>query len=196
MFKTKDFQIHMEKNSLYENINFIYSYEKNHQDIFGKIHKCHTEKIPVHKKFVLSIKESVPYRLRDKVYIAKKVNKNYKYLGGEWKDGFLRTKVREFGDFCIVADTISPTIIAKNIFEGKNIRNQNDIIFNIIDNESGIKKYRGEINGKWVLMEYDFKTNSLIYNIDKIQISKKNNIKVEVTDNIGNKTTKQIYFTF
>ncbi|MBH70447.1 MAG: hypothetical protein CMP69_04325 [Flavobacteriales bacterium] len=196
MFKTKDFQIHMEKNSLYENINFIYSNEKNQYDFFGKIHKCHTEKIPVHKKFVLSIKENVPNRLRDKVYIAKKINKNYKYLGGEWKDGFLRTKVREFGDFCIVADTISPIIIAKNIFEGKNVKNQNNIIFKIKDNESGIKKYRGEINGKWVLMEYDFKNNSLIYNIDKIQLTEKNNIKVEVTDNIGNKTTKQIYFTF
>jgi len=45
-------------------------------------------------------------------------------------------------------------------------------------------------------MEYDFKNNSLIYNIDKIQLTEKNNIKVEVTDYIGNKTTKQIYFTF
>ena len=36
MFKTKDFQIHMEKNSLYENINFIYSNEKNQYDFFEK----------------------------------------------------------------------------------------------------------------------------------------------------------------
>ena len=35
---------------------------------------------------------------------------NFWYIGGKWKNGFLKTKTREFGNFCIIADTISPEI--------------------------------------------------------------------------------------
>ena len=44
---------------------------------------------------------------------------NYWYIGGEWKNGFLHTKTREFGNFCIIADTISPEIRGVNIFPEK-----------------------------------------------------------------------------
>ena len=37
-------------------------------------------------------------------------------MGGSWRNGFLRTKVREFGDFCIIADTIKPEIKGINIY--------------------------------------------------------------------------------
>ena len=40
--------------------------------------------------------------------------------------------------------------------------------FKIYDELSGIESYRGEINNKWVLMEYDFKTNIIKYQFDTI----------------------------
>ena len=101
----------------------------------------------------------------------------------------MRAKIREFGDFCVVADTINPDIKAVNIFPGKEIKKQKTIQFTIKDNLSGIKKFKGEINGKWILLDYDHKRNLLTYNLrNKIHIGKQI-IKLDVFDNVNNKTT-------
>ena len=61
------------------------------------------------------------------------------------------------------------------------------IKFKIQDKLSGIKKYRGTINEKWVLMEYDFKTNLLTYQLDTTKNEKNQVIKIEVIDQVDNK---------
>ena len=112
IFKTKNIEIHMPKYSLYESLLFKYKKSDSIAGIFGNIHECHTDHTPVHKKYVLSIKADIPKKLRNKVYIAKIDKKNqFKYLGGIWKNGFVKSKIREFGEFCIIADTINPKII-------------------------------------------------------------------------------------
>ena len=84
----------MEKNSLYESLQFEYNVIDSVDGVFGEVHQCHNEYTPIHKKYAISVKANVPDRLKDKVYIAKQeINNNFKYLGGIWKNGFLRTKV-------------------------------------------------------------------------------------------------------
>ena len=63
--------------------------------------------------------------------------------------------------------------------------------FKISDDLSGISSYRGTINGKFILMEYDYKTNSLVYDFnDEINTTEtENNLKIIVVDNVGNSTT-------
>ena len=95
------------------------------------------------------------------------------YMGGSWKNGFLRAKVREFGDFCIIADTIKPEIKGLNIYPEKIFNTQTTIKCTIKDKESGIKSYRGEIDGKWILMDYDYKRKIINSKI------RKNNFHVE-----------------
>ena len=65
----------------------------------------------------------------------------------------------------------------------------------ITDKGSGIKKYRGTINGKWVLMEYDSKKNLLTYNFsDKVHVSGENKFKLIVIDNVGNNSIFEMTF--
>ena len=112
------------------------------------------------------------------------------------QNGFLRGKVREFGDFCVVTDTIKPTIKALNIIDNKDISNQETIKCVIKDKESGIKSYRGEINGKWVLMEYDHKRNLLKHKIEKNLKEGEYLFTLEIIDNVGNKADYQANFTY
>ena len=60
--------------------------------------------------------------------------------------------------------------------------------FKISDDLSGIKNYRGEIDGKWVLFEYDAKSKLLTYTFDKERMTfgKSHLIKLVVTDNKEN----------
>jgi len=197
IFKTNKFRIHMQKYSLYESLNFEYRKLDSIKGIYGSIHQCHYDYVPVHKKYAITIEEKIPKNLKEKVYIAKINNNNtFKYMGGAWNNGSIKTKIREFGRFCIVADTIHPNIKGINIFPGKKLTSQETIKVVIEDKESGIKSYRGEINGKWILMDYDYKTKLLKYEIDFTQLKKGNHfLKISVIDNVGNKKTYNAEFT-
>ena len=55
---------------------------------------------------------------------------------------------------------------------------------------SGIKSYKGEINGKWVLFEYEPKNKNLTYNFEDLKFkSGKHDLKLKIIDNVGNEST-------
>jgi len=197
IFKADNMELYMKANTLYEPLQFNYSTTDSVKGVFGLVHHVHNNKTPVHKKYSLSIKANVPESLKSKTYIATTNMKgNFWHIGGEWENGFLRTKVREFGNFCIVADTTNPEIKGINIFDGKAFTSQSTIKCSIKDKNSGIKSYRGEIDGKWILMDYDYKRNLLRFDIEK-NISKGQHIfTLKVIDNVGNTTDYKAKFTY
>lgn len=195
-FKDENISLKMDAYSLYESILFEYRNSINRNEVFGNIHHIHYNNTPVHKYYTLSISAIVPNSLLAKTYIAKTDLKGkYKHIGGKWKNNQLTTKTRELGDFCIVSDTINPQIIAINIHANKKITNQKTIDFKIKDNESGIKSFRGEIDNKWILMDYDHKTNLLRYEIDDLQKGE-HVINLNVVDKLGNSSKFEAQFTY
>ena len=97
---------------------------------------------------------------------------------------------------CIVADTNTPIITGINIYPGKNITTQKTIKLTIEDKESGIKSYRGEIDGNWILMEYDYKRKLLTYDMSDTLIKKgKHQLTLKVLDKVGNQNLYIANFT-
>jgi len=67
--------------------------------------------------------------------------------------------------------------------------------FDITDITSGIKGYRATVNGKYILLEYDPKTRLLIHDFnDNVVTDTENNLKLIVTDNVGNNTIFETTF--
>ena len=65
----------------------------------------------------------------------------------------------------------------------------------INDKVSGIKNYRATLNERWILMEYDTKTQLLTYDFEDQTITEiENNLKIIVTDNVGNSSTFESVF--
>ena len=62
------------------------------------------------------------------------------------------------------------------------------------DDLSGIKKYRAEIDGKWVLCEYDPKKDLLFYTFDENIKSGEHTFKIVVIDDKENKSTLSFQF--
>ena len=72
---------------------------------------------------------------------------------------------------------------------------QKTISVSVTDLQSDINTYNGYLNGKWILLEYDYKTKKLIHNLDdKICVEGRNDLKIVVTDNLQNSTTFESYF--
>ena len=183
--------------SLYEDLKFHYSTSDSIEGVFGKVHHIHYNTTPVHKPYSLELKADIPDTIKQKTYIATTNMKgNFWHIGGVWKNDFLKTKSKEFGDFCIISDTINPEIKGVNIFPGKTFNTQTSIKLTIKDKNSGIKSYRGEIDGEWILMEYDYKKNLLRFDIDNNISKGKHNFTLEVIDNVGNTTKYEAKFTY
>ena len=60
------------------------------------------------------------------------------------------------------------------------------LVFVIRDDLSGIASWKGTMNGKWILMEYDLKNDLLIYRFDEMMDPGLNTFRLEVLDNKGN----------
>ena len=156
----------------------------------------HEDTVPAHTNFTISIEDKKLTELqREKAFIGmiggKKVNYNFTYR----KEGVFSTKVKTLGKYALVLDTIAPKITIAQPIEGKWISEQKTIQLRISDELSGVKSYNGYLNGNWILFEYDNKTKKLTHDFsDGIVAEGANDLKVVVTDNVGNSTIFETRF--
>ena len=187
-FNHKDFDLYIPEMSLYK--DHIFTYQIEYDTIFNyPILDILDSTIPSHKTSIISIKlASLAKHLRPKAIITKIDNETSKYVNSKWAGDKIIGKIKEFGKFTISIDTIKPEIKIKK-------KLTDDIMeFTISDTLSGIKTYRGEINGQWILMEYDYKTNILRYSFTTPKQNKKQTFKLIVEDRVGNK--QELLFDF
>ncbi len=153
------------------------------------VYAVHNRFVPVQKYFSLTIEaDALPASIKKKTYIAYAPDKNedYSWVGGSWSGNTIRVKTRDLGDYTLMADSIPPTIKTINFSNGTHIAGRHFIKVMIEDNQSGIKSYRPTLNGHWILMEYDLKSNLLTYHFDRYLKKGKNEFKLIVHDNVGN----------
>jgi hypothetical protein len=156
----------------------------------------HEDIVPAFSNFQITFEDSLATdNDREKMFIGLvDGKKTYFYNTKKFKKSFsIYTKY--LGDYKLVKDSVAPKLkIAKNI-EGKWISNQKELGFTTVDDISGIKTYNGYLNGKWILLEYESKTNQLTHHFsDGIVDEGKNDLKVVVTDNVGNSTIFETHF--
>jgi hypothetical protein len=174
--------------ALYEDLDFRFSRTPAAHGAFSGVIHLQDKYTPLHTWCTLAIKpEGMPARLYPKAVIALEESPgHFTSKGGSVENGFITTKVRDLGNFTILVDTIPPAIRPLNIANNKNIRSLGSIRMKISDNLSGIKSWRGTLNGKWILMDYDAKYNSLVYAFDDLLKPGDNAFRLVVTDESGN----------
>lgn len=157
----------------------------------------HSDVVPIHKNISVSVDVSnYTGADKDKMFIGRLNWRGEPYYSSTRRKGnVLTTGTRIFGDYTLAVDTIAPTIKAVNFNDGQWISKNNTLKIKIDDDVSGISKYRATINGKFILMEYNYKKDVLTYDFDDTIIAEsENNLKLIVTDNVGNSTTFEAQF--
>ncbi|PNQ72299.1 peptidase M23 [Hanstruepera neustonica] len=159
----------------------------------------HEDIVPVRDNFSISFDiTNYEYPESEKLYIARLVgykNQYALYSSTKKKENKLTTYTQTLGTYALVLDTINPKIKPVNFSKGKWLSKYRFLKIKIEDNESGISNYRATLNGKWILMEYDYKKNELTYDFnDAVSTETENNLKVIVTDNVGNSSTFETLF--
>lgn len=152
----------------------------------------HDNSVAAHRNFTISFDPS-KYSEEDRrqLFIAHldsrmrpSYSKTYK------RDGSFTTRTRTLGTYTLVKDSVAPEIRPKNFREKQWLSNYSYLSLTISDDLSGIDSYTATLNGKWILMEYEPKTNTITYNFDDNVTNETDcELKVTVTDNVGNSTT-------
>jgi murein DD-endopeptidase MepM/ murein hydrolase activator NlpD len=175
----------------YDSFTFKYDTARRVPATFSPVQRIHNKYTPIHDYIKLSVKpQNLPEDLRDKALIVKISDdrKSSTSAGGTWENnGFVTTKIREFGDYSVSIDTVPPKIKAVQPELYTHLAGQKSVKLIISDNLSGIASYRGMLNGKWILMEYDGKNDMLIYNIDEHLPPGRSTFLLEVRDAKNNR---------
>jgi murein DD-endopeptidase MepM/ murein hydrolase activator NlpD len=152
---------------------------------------------PLHREATISIKaELVPERYRKKALIINEDHTGRKRnIGGHWENGYVISQSDRLGKFYVTIDSVGPSLTSLNLREGQAIGSLSTLKFRVTDGLSGVEHFRGEIDGHWVLFEYEPKYNLLFHNLDGSLEPGRHVLVLQVTDERGNQTERRISFT-
>lgn len=144
---------------------------------------------------ILSSKTPVYNNYRIKKKVENNDGKNYLEItiGNNQKKAILFTQeddwlvadVKFFGSHQVKRDTIGPELRPANFTTSVGTRNQ--LTWKVTDSQSGLVDYDLFINGEWNLIEYEYKTNLLTFEISE-ELVGTNALKLIATDGCGNQT--------
>ena len=179
------------KNTFYEDVDLLF-------EVSNDTLKLHTALIPLQKSITINFDIS-KYKKEDKTRlfigsVSRYGNKLY-YSPTKKRGNTLSTRTKYLGSYSLGIDSEKPEIRAINFKNKSWISNNKYLKVKINDKVSGIKNYRATLNERWILMEYDTKTQLLTYDFEDQTITEtENNFKIIVTDNVGNSSTFESIF--
>lgn len=197
--ETDDIRITIPAEAMYDDLIFNCIKTGSTPGTYSPLHKIMSDEVALQKAISISIRPvHLPDSLQNKACIISVNEKGKKsYEGGAYSDGWVTTQTKEFGNYAVGIDTVAPKLkpafkIIKEKIPDLSKSKTIGVIAN--DNLSGIRKYRATIDGKWVLVEYEFKQNLLFYTFDDQITEGLHEFKIEVADDKENKAILTFVF--
>ncbi len=105
-----------------------------------------------------------------------------------YENGAMKAEINRFGRYAVTSDITPPSIVAVR----PETWGKGAVTFRISDNLSGVETFRGEIDGKFALFEFDGKSGRVTFKMDPRRFSrgKLHTVTMTVTDACGNQKTE------
>ena len=197
--RNDELEFSVPEGALYDHVDFLYKQKPALPKFYSPVFQLHNAYTALHFACQLRIKATnLPAALQSKAMLAQIDPASGKIYTatGKFIDGWVEGNIKVLGNYAIAIDQVAPKITSLSISENKLVKGANSLKFKVTDNLSGIETFRGTIDGKWILLEYDLKNNLLSYTFDKarFQPNKKHSLILEVTDYKGNTSTYKANF--
>jgi hypothetical protein len=163
--------IKMDAKSIYDTVYYELLTLFGNKNSFSKEYAFHTPNVPIHAAFDIAIEPYfVPAGLENKLVLSYSNGKSDKFrsVGGAFENGMVRGKGANFGNYCIMLDTVAPTVKWMRYKNEENVYDTLRWDFEIKDNFTGISNYAAYLNDHWILMDYDIKNQQLTYRFDEM----------------------------
>ena len=189
-FYTQGFELWIPNGELFDDVELAYDVIPSAVDQVPHYRLTHS-RIPLRKAAEITI-PIWPDRGIDgsKLYVARVDGNGRQYCGGNYRFGRITANITELGTYTVCVDTVAPKIIP---IGSTAWRQQGRVVFRIADGETGIRSYRGTIDGRWVLFKYSSKTARMTCDLKAEGIGPgRHEVVIEVEDMRGNEN-RQIF---
>ena len=184
-----DFSVSMEGGTFFRD-EWVQTGQRDEKGCCSRIYRFGDDEMTTFKAFTVRIRPEKRWADHPKKYIAYIDNRGkVSSLGGKMKNGCMEVTTRSLGEFTIKIDSVAPQVSATNFKKGQSVNKLKSLRFKITDDMTGIESYNIYLNDVWVLGQYDAKNNLLYYEMDSNLKKGTNNVKVVVTDAVGNTKT-------
>ena len=182
---------------LYKDINFVLTSQES-ADYHSHIYKVHNSYEPLDNYVDMTFRVLSDTLVNKSQYGVVSIDEkgSESWVGGTYKDGYMTARIRELGSSYATSTDVSAPVIAP-INEAQWLKNKR-IVIRLKDDKSGIKSFRGTLNGQYALFEYDIKSPNYTYRFDdsKLKKGEKYDLKFVAIDNAGNKSEYEYSFTY
>jgi len=193
----KDYLFDFDTTSVYFPKDSFFQKAAIHVEQKGDTLRVGQDLVPLKKPFEINFNIPEMDSLQKTQSFISKIAKNRKpsFLSTKKEGDKWLGKSKTLGEFIISRDSVAPKIVPLNFKQKQWLSNYSFLKFKITDDYTGIKSYRGEINGKWILLEYEPKNNTLIFDFDDLKFEQTlHKLIIEAEDFVGNKTIFSIDF--
>lgn len=166
------------------------------KNMYSNVFRIGNAGVPINTSYLVSFKAPKNGNF-DKMLVASWDGSKWEYAGNVKGNGkTIYASLKEFGKFCLMADSTQPTIRSVNFSDNSTIgTGVKSLVLAIDDDFSGIdnESIRGELDGKWVPFEYFFRQDRIRYDFSERRPNKgSHTLVVSVKDNTGNE--KQVSY--
>lgn len=179
------------KDAFYDDLCFTYSESNDSSDLSPVVQVMNTD-IPIQSscRIALKLNRKIPDSLQSKIAFVHHVkstrlpgNNPQNGMAAQYEAGWATAKVRTFGNYYGVIDTVAPEIISyqasgKTFTEGQSIR------FKATDALTSVATFDGYLNGKW--LRFVRAGDSYTYSMDAHCPTGNNQLEIRAIDENGN----------
>ncbi len=182
-------RFHLPANSLYDDTYLKTAVAPAPATAYAPLFTLHDAFTPLHLagELSLDVAKPVPPGREDKLLLVRWVQGKPVAEGGTWADGRVTANVRTLGQFTVMIDTVPPVITSLDLHA--DMKQAKTFHLRVRDNLSGVDQWSAKLDGKWILLEYDPKANTLEHTFDKYSsLAGEHELEVEVADERGNRS--------
>ena len=183
-FYTKGFELWIPEKTLFDHVELDYDIIPSDVDQ-APHYRLSAQPVPLRRAAEVTI-PVWPDRGVDgsKLYVARVDGRRRISQGGTYRLGRITANITELGTYTVCVDTVAPKITPIGSTAWKQ---QGRVVFRIADGETGIRSYRGTIDGRWVLFKYSSKTARMTCDLKAEGIGPgRHEVVIEVEDMRGN----------
>jgi len=194
-----EIKIDIPAKALYSNLYFDFGREVQKPPFQTALYSLNNKYIPLDKSMEIqfNVSDILPDK-REKIVAVRYSPEGYRsYINGFVNGDIFRLKSRLFGKYSLVLDEENPELKPYKNSAGGHIPARGKLYYSVKDDKSGIETYRAELNGKWVLLEYNPKKGRFELDIEESGFEKGNNtLEISVRDGVGNTVTESYLYIF
>lgn len=189
-------------NTLYYDIDYTDYVTPGDSQLVSPRVTLHDEGVPLHRNVELLLRgQNIAPPHVDRVYLSRwsRRRKRFEYYSTVSRRGDLyHAKVRQFGTYALMLDTVPPTIDSNLLARvcDKALDRECTLLLKVRDGETGVSSIEGSIDGKWALWEWEPKLFEIYHQLDSAQTSRggEHILRLEVLDRVGNRTAVECPF--